>query len=234
MFIQHICGVHCQNVFCPFAAIHLGPQVLSLPFFFSLLSATLPLSQDPNLLCLYSHRPCSPLTAPLFSPFSLSPHFLPPPLITCLFSLPGSLVCPWHVRAGKETQGHYSAAWGMAEPEHCVGGKGWRCQSPLLTGAKWCHAVPLSDHLSARLASTQVIKVSCPSCEIKGHITKGQFGSMFNHIYCCCITGSLFSLLLAAERITRMPMGGKQQELFSLESIRCLDSLLTTKFHLSC
>ena len=29
---------------------------------------------------------------------------------------------------------------------------------------------------------------------------------MFNHIYCCCITGSLFSLLLAAERITRMPM----------------------------
>ena len=95
----------------------------------------------------------------------------------------------------------------MAKPDHCVGGKGWRCPSPLLTGAKWCHAVPLSDHLSARLASTQVIKVSCPSCEIKGHITKGQFGSMFNHIYCCCITGSLFSLLLlAAEGITRMLM----------------------------
>lgn len=63
---------------------------------------------------------------------------------------------------------------------------------PLLTGAKWCRAVPLSDHLSASLASTQVIKVSCPSCEIKGHITKGQFGSVFNHIYCSCITGSLF------------------------------------------
>lgn len=76
---------------------------------------------------------------------------------------------------------------------------------PLLTGAKWCHAVPRSDHLSAWLASTQVIKVSCPSCKIKGHITKGQFGSAFNHIYCSCITGSLFSLLFAPERIMGMP-----------------------------
>lgn len=75
---------------------------------------------------------------------------------------------------------------------------------PLLTGAKWCHNVPLSDHLSAWLASTQVIKVSCPSCEIQDHITKGQFGSVFNHIYCYCITGCLFSLLLVAERLMRM------------------------------
>lgn len=75
---------------------------------------------------------------------------------------------------------------------------------PLLTGAKWCHIVPLSDHLNAWLASTQVIKVSCPSCEIQDHITKGQFGSVFNHIYCYCITGCLFSLLLGAERVMRM------------------------------
>ena len=75
---------------------------------------------------------------------------------------------------------------------------------PLLTGAKWCHAVPLSDHLSAWLAYTQVIKAPCPSCEIKGHITKGQFGTIFNHIYCSCITVSLFSALFAAETIMRM------------------------------
>lgn len=75
---------------------------------------------------------------------------------------------------------------------------------PLLTGAKWCHAVPLSDHLSAWLASTQVIKAPCPSCEIKDHITKGQFGSIFNHIYCSCISVSLFLSLLAPETIMRM------------------------------
>lgn len=46
---------------------------------------------------------------------------------------------------------------------------------------------------------------SRPSCEIKGHITKGQFGSVFNHIYCSCISGSLFSCLLVAERIMRVP-----------------------------
>lgn len=80
--------------------------------------------------------------------------------------------------------------------------RGVEVSRPLLTGAKWCHIVPLSDHLSAWLASTQVIKVSCPSCEIQDHITKGQFGSVFNHIYCYCITGCLFSLLL--ERVMRM------------------------------
>ena len=75
----------------------------------------------------------------------------------------------------------------------------------LLTEAKWCHAVPLSDHLSAKLASTQAIKVSCPSCQIKSHITKDQFGCMFNCIYCSCIIGSLFLPLLAAERIKWKP-----------------------------
>lgn len=75
---------------------------------------------------------------------------------------------------------------------------------PFLTGAKWCHAVPLSDHLSAWLASTQVIKTPCPSLEIKGHITKGQFGSMLNHIYSGSISGPLVSLLPTAERIMRI------------------------------
>lgn len=83
--------------------------------------------------------------------------------------------------------------------------RGMEVSRPLRTGAKWCHAIPLSDRLSAWLASTQVIKASCPSCEIKGHITKGQFGSVLNHIYCSSITGSLFSSQLAAERIMTMP-----------------------------
>lgn len=128
-----------------------------------------------------------------FTPFPLS--FSPP------------LVAAWRccvfVWEGEAETGRDGMKDGRARP--LWRRRGMEVSRPLQTGAKWCHAVPLSDHLSAWLASTQVIKVPCPSCEIKGHITKGQFGSVLNHIYCSSITGSLFSPRLAAETIMRMP-----------------------------
>lgn len=149
-----------------------------------------------NCTSLFSrHLPFYPQLSSVPSVFWLSPAFL----VYCE-SASVLCVCVWET----EKLWQKGAAWGMAEPCRCDGREDGVSRL-LLTEAKWCHTVPLSDHLSALLASAQVIKVSCPSCEIKGYITKGQFGSVFNHIYCICITCSLFWPVLAAERITRMP-----------------------------
>lgn len=147
--------------------------------------------------------PPSPLTA-LLSLFFLYLPFRP--ILSALLSSPLFSLCPVlfcvcgmcvEERTGdiKDMRhGRATLLWWGRGMEVC-----W----PLLTGAKWCHAVPLSDHLSVCLASTQVIKVPCPSCEIKCHITKGQSGFMFYHIYCSCIS-TLFLPLLTAEKIMRL------------------------------
>lgn len=154
----------------------------------------LPLYKCTSLFSLHlPFRPILLLSAPAFSVCC-------GPSVCCVF-----VFSVWEREAETETD---SMRDGRAVPLWWSRGK--EVFKPLLTEAKWCHTVLLPAHLSAMLASTQVIKVSCPSCEIKGHITEGKSGYVLNQIYCSCIIGSLFLPPLAAER-KMAPNQEKQQ-----------------------
>lgn len=107
------------------------------------------------------HCPPSPLTVPSFFSIRLPFH----PIISLLRSSPALFVHSLGLCL--------CDMCGRGMPDHWWR-RGMGVSRPLQTGAKWCHAVPQSDHLSALLASTQVITFPCPSCKSKGHITKGQ------------------------------------------------------------
>lgn len=90
----------------------------------------------------------------------------------------------------------------------------WEAEAETQRGRRWHEGwqrlsvvMEKKSPTGARSASWPPPKSSkslVPSCEIKGSITEGQFGCALNHIYCSCITGSLFQPLSR--------LGGRGQE----------------------
>lgn len=78
--------------------------------------------------------------------FILSLYSSCPSLITRLFTLHSSILCPWYVCVEERTRDRKAMRDGRARLLRWR--RGTEVSRPLLTGAKWSHIVPLSDHLS--------------------------------------------------------------------------------------